>query len=290
MKKLLFGICLFAVALQTCQPADTTPATPTPAPTPVPTTPVSVTYSVGKTPVWQDEFSYTGLPDSTKWDYDLGGSGWGNNELEFYTKSLKNARVGNGLLTIEAIKESIGGRDYSSARLVSRKKGDWLYGRIEVRAKLPTGRGTWPAIWMLATSQTYGNQYWPDNGEIDIMEHVGYDPTVVHGSIHTKAFNHGINTQKTSVITVPTALSAFHVYAIDWYPDRLKFLVDDVVYFEFEKQASWGWDKWPFDQKFHLLLNVAVGGNWGGVKGIDDSIFPQKMEVDYVRVYPLVKQ
>src|SRR5205823_11891586 len=119
----------------------------------------------------------TGLPDSTKWSYDLGGSGWGNNEAEYYTKSLKNAHVDNGKLSIEAIKEYMGGKSYTSARLVTKKKGDWLYGRFEIRAKLPKGVGTWPAIWMLASEQNYGTQYWPDNGDIYIMEHVGFDPT-----------------------------------------------------------------------------------------------------------------
>ncbi|MBC8155113.1 MAG: glycoside hydrolase family 16 protein, partial [Bacteroidetes bacterium] len=178
-------------------------------------------------------------------------------------------------------------RNYTSARLTTKKKGDWLYGRFEIRAKLPKGVGTWPAIWMLATEQTHGSQYWPDNGEIDIMEHVGFDPTVVHGTIHTKAFNHGINTQKGNSLIVPTAMTDFHTYVVEWYPDRMKWLIDDVVYYDIPKQTSWSWNQWPFDHKFHLLLNVAIGRNWGGTKGIDDSIFPQKMEVDYVRVYPL---
>ena len=287
MLKVLVSILILPLVLsQACKPADTVAATTPPVTTPT-TTPASVTYSFGKTPVWQDEFSYTGLPDSTKWGYDLGGSGWGNNELEYYTKALKNAHVENGILSIEAIKEYLSGRSYTSARLVTKKKADWLYGRFEIRAKLPQGTGTWPAIWMLATNQTYGNQYWPDNGEIDIMEHVGFDPNVIHGTLHSKAYNFTINTQKTSTVTVPTALNAFHVYAIEWYPDRMKFLVDDVVYLEVAKESNWAWDKWPFDQKFHLLLNVAVGGDWGGQKGVDDTIFPQKMEVDYVRVYPL---
>jgi beta-glucanase (GH16 family) len=289
MNKLLPIIALIICLLQSCKPTETTPVVVPPVTTTT-TPPASVSYSFGKTPVWQDEFSNVGLPDSTKWDYDLGGSGWGNRELEYYTKSLKNAHVENGILSIEAIKERTGGLDYSSARLVTRKKGDFLYGRFDIRAKLPRGTGTWPAIWMLATSQTYGTQYWPDNGEIDIMEHVGFDPNVIHASMHTKSFNFIINTQKTSVVTIPTAMTEFHVYSIEWYPDRLRYLVDDVVYLEVPNQASWGWDKWPFDQKFHLLLNVAVGGDWGGQKGVDDTIFPQKMEVDYVRVYPLVKQ
>ncbi len=181
----------------------------------------------------------------------------------------------------------MGGKNYTSARLLTKAKGDWLYGRFEIRAQLPQGVGTWPAIWMLASKQTYGTQYWPDNGEIDVMEHVGYDPTVVHGTIHTKAFNHRLNTQKGDTIAVPTAMTGFHTYALEWYPDRLKFFVDDKAYFDVAKEAGWAWSQWPFDQKFYLLLNLAIGGDWGGTKGIDDRIFPQKLVVDYVRVYPL---
>lgn len=286
LKIVLLNLLLCFCLSQACQNAATAPSV---TPTPVSPTPVvpTVTYSFGTTPVWQDEFDNNGLPDSTKWGYDLGGSGWGNNELEYYTKSLKNAHVDNGILSIEALKEAVGGRNYTSARLVTKQKGDWLYGRFEIRAKLPQGVGTWPAIWMLATNQTYGTQYWPDNGEIDIMEHVGFDPNVIHGTLHTKAYNFTINTQKTSVITIPTAMSAFHVYAIEWYPDRMKFLIDDSPFYEVVKANNWGWAEWPFDQKFHLLLNLAIGGDWGGQKGVDDSIFPQKMQVDYVRVYPL---
>lgn len=279
---MLLLLCIGQACKTAGQAAGITPTAATPVSATAP-----VTYSFGKTPVWQDEFDYTGLPDSTRWSYDTGGSGWGNNEAEYYTRALKNAHVDNGILSIEAIKELVGGRNYSSARLVTRQKGDWLYGRFAIRAKLPQGTGTWPAIWMLATQQKYGTQYWPDNGEIDIMEHVGYDPAVIHGTIHTKAFNHSINTQKGNTQTVPTAMSDFHTYTLNWYPDRLTFFIDDTAYFEVNKEAAWSWSQWPFDQPFHLLLNLAIGGDWGGAKGIDDRIFPQKMEVDYVRIYPL---
>jgi len=161
--------------------------------------------------VWSDEFDYKGLPDPKKWDYDVGGKGWGNEELQFYTaRRRENARVENGHLIIEARKEAWEGRDYTSARLVSRGKGDWTYGRFEVSAKLPSGRGTWPAIWMLPTGWTYGG--WPNSGEIDIMEHVGFDPDVVHASVHTSAYNHKIQTQKTAQIKVPAARSAFNAW------------------------------------------------------------------------------
>lgn len=240
--------------------------------------------------VWSDEFDYTGLPDSKKWDYDVGGEGWGNKELEFYTASRKeNARVENGHLIIEARKEAWDGREYTSARLVSRGKGDWTYGRFEVSAKLPSGRGTWPAIWMLPTGWTYGG--WPKSGEIDIMEHVGFDPDVVHASVHTSAYNHTINTQKTAQIKVPTSRSKFNVYAVEWTPEEIRGFVNDQHYFTFRNERltnpATDYRQWPFDKSFHLLLNLAVGGTWGGQQGLDPSIWPQRLEIDYVRVYQL---
>jgi len=237
--------------------------------------------------VWFDEFDYTGLPASDKWGYDVGGSGWGNNELQYYTENrTENARVENGNLIIEAHKENYGGKSYTSARLLTKAKGDWKNGRLEVKAKLPGGKGTWPAIWMLPTDWVYGG--WPASGEIDIMEYVGYDPGVVHGTVHTQAFNHSIGTQQGNSINVADAESNFHVYAIEWDQDKIDFFVDDTKYFTFTNQG--GWEKWPFDQRFHLLLNIAVGGDWGGVQGVDDNIFPVKMEVDYVRVYQLLDE
>ncbi|OJJ21706.1 glycoside hydrolase [marine bacterium AO1-C] len=235
--------------------------------------------------VWSDEFDYTGLPDAERWSYDVGGSGWGNQELQYYTeKRTNNARVANGHLIIEAIKEDFGGMKYTSARLVSKTKGDWLYGKVEVKAKLPAGRGTWPAIWMLPTDWQYGG--WPDSGEIDIMEHVGYEEGVVHGTVHTKAYHHSINTQKGASIRINDATSEFHVYSMEWTQNEIKTFVDGEAYFTFRNEGG-GFAVWPFDKRFHLLLNIAVGGSWGGAQGVDDSIFPQKMEIDYIRVYQL---
>ncbi|MBK8292115.1 MAG: glycoside hydrolase family 16 protein [Flammeovirgaceae bacterium] len=238
--------------------------------------------------VWSDEFEYSGTPDSAKWNYDLGDGcpnncGYGNNEAQYYTNDLKNVRVENGMLIIEAHKDSLGGKAYTSTRMVSKGKGDWLYGRIEVKAKLPRGIGTWPAIWMLSTDWKYGG--WPESGEIDIMEHVGYDPGVVHGTIHTKAYNHIIGTQKEGKLTVADCMDAFHVYAIDWSENKMDFYIDDTMYHSITRDPKDDFTGWPFDQRFHLILNQAVGGNWGGKEGIDDSIWPQRMEVDYVRVY-----
>jgi beta-glucanase (GH16 family) len=255
----------------------TTTSTPSASPSPV-------TYSFESTPVWQDEFEYTGAPDPAKWGYDTGGGGWGNNELQFYTSETKNARVEGGLLTITAIKEKKETRDFTSARLVSKNKGDFLYGRVEARAKLPVGRGTWPAIWMLPTDWAYGG--WPASGEIDIMEHVGFDPAKVHVTVHTKAYNHSIGTQKGKNKVIPTAMTDFHRYRIDWTPENIRGFIDDEEVFFFPNEKS-GADTWPFDKRFHILLNLAIGGNWGGAQGVDESIFPATFAIDYVRVYKL---
>ncbi len=239
---------------------------------------------------WSDEFNYAGLPDSTKWTYDVGGSGWGNKELQYYTKKRReNARVEGGNLIVEAHKEALmPGNDYTSARLVSRgKSGSQRYGRFEIRARIPMGRGTWPAIWMLPEQYLYGNKSWPDNGEIDIMEHVGYDPNVIHASTHCKAYYFRINTQKTGITKLPDA-SVFHVYSMEWTPETITAYIDGEIYFAHRNEGT-GWETWPWDKPFHLLLNVAVGGEWGGLKGVDEAAFPQQMVVDYVRFYELKK-
>lgn len=237
--------------------------------------------------VWSDEFETDGLPDATKWSYDYGtgcpNCGWGNNELEFYTKDrLENARVEDGMLIIEAHKEDIEKSKYTSARMVTKGKGDWLYGKFEFRAKLPTGLGTWPAIWMLPTDWEYGG--WPESGEIDIMEHVGYAQDSVHGTIHTKAYNHGIGTHKGQQIFVEKSSEAFHVYSLEWTATTLKWFIDGKEYFEIKNENK-TFKEWPFDKRFHVILNLAIGGTWGGKHGVDDSIFPQRMVVDYMRVY-----
>ena len=232
--------------------------------------------------VWNDEFDVNGIPDDTKWSYDLGGNGWGNDELQYYTSDPVNVRVKDGKLEIEAHYYKDAAIKYTSARLVTRQKGDWLYGKIDVKAKIPTGKGTWPAIWMLSTDRQYGG--WPASGEIDIMEHVGYDQNRIHGSIHTEAYNHKIGTQKSNQIIIPTASTEFHVYSIDWDSTKIDFFVDNEKYFSFSNEHKTS-AEWPFDKRFHLILNVAFGGAWGGAQGIDNSCLPAKMEVDYVRVY-----
>ncbi|WP_423735071.1 glycoside hydrolase family 16 protein [Chitinophaga caseinilytica] len=257
-----------------------------PAPPPyIPPTPVDKNWQFEATPIWADEFDYNGLPDPAKWTYDLGGGGWGNNELQYYTDKAANAQVANGMLSVIARKEKMDNRDYTSARLVSKGRGDFLYGRFEIKAKLPAGKGTWPAIWMLPTDWAYGD--WPKSGEIDIMEHVGYDPNRVHMSVHTEAYNHSIGTQKTATTTVDKAIGDFHVYRVDWTPYAIRGYIDGSLLFTFTNESK-GYKTWPFDKKFHFLLNIAVGGNWGGQQGIDDSVFPAVMEIDYVRAYKMI--
>ncbi len=233
--------------------------------------------------VWSDEFDYEGEPDPDKWGYDVGGSGWGNNELQYYTEG-DNATVKDGCLVIEARKETVGSRDYTSARLVTREKGDWLYCKVEICAKLPSGLGTWPAAWMLPTDWEYGQ--WPASGEIDIMEHVGYDQDVIVQSVHNQKFNGGQS--KGVSYHVDGVSEDFHVYSLEWLPDKLIFSMDGMERYTYDPSKfskTPGYEYWPFDKRMHILLNLAFGGNWGGAQGTDDSYFPVEYYIDYVRVY-----
>lgn len=232
--------------------------------------------------VWSDEFNYDGLPDPAKWDYNVGGHGWGNAEEQFYTKARKeNARVENGHLIIEARREPMEKNAYTSARLVTKGIAEWQYGKVEVKAKIPDGRGTWPAIWMLGANDPLK---WPDDGEIDIMEHVGYDQGRIHGTVHCKKYNHVIGTQKSAQVNSSTVSTDFHLYQLEWDKDSIRIGMDNHYYFRFANDHS-GYEAWPFDNKHYLILNIAVGGGWGGQKGVDTTIWPKRMEVDYVRVY-----
>ncbi len=235
--------------------------------------------------VWSDEFDYTGLPDPDRWRYDTEGNdaGWGNDEAQYYTEAREeNARVEDGVLHITALKKEEQGKAFTSVRLNSKEA--WKYGRIEVRAKVPDGVGTWPAIWMMPGGWSFNDGGWPGVGEIDIMEHVGHDPGVIHASAHSADYQWQKGTQKTGTIGVPDASETFHTYILEWTSDALKAFVDDSLYFHYENEGL-GASKWPYDKPFYLILNVAVGGAWGSVKGIDEEAFPQTMEVDFVRVY-----
>lgn len=265
--------------------------------------PVSKGYQL----IWSDEFNYNGKPDSTKWGYDYGFIA--NREDQYYTDSLKNARVEDGHLIIETHKEEIPNKDYNnpdllkkswmkyaaerktaaytSARLTTKNFASWQYGRIEISAKLPRGVGLWPAIWMLGENRNEVG--WPECGEIDIMEHVGFNPDSIFGTIHTKAYNHMKGTQKGEKIFIDQPYDSFNVFALEWTPEKMDFLLNDTVYNQIVNEFK-STDEWPFDQKFYLILNTAVGGMLGGKKGIDDSVFPQQMLVDYVRVYQYKNQ
>jgi beta-glucanase (GH16 family) len=235
--------------------------------------------------VWADEFDYNGLPDSLKWSYDTVGNawGWGNRELQYYTVARpENVQVSNGTLKIFALKEDYEGFNYTSARLITKEKGDWLYGRFEISAKLPDGVGLWPAIWMLPTDWEYGG--WPASGELDIMENVGFDPFNIIASVHTTRYNHKNNTQRKSTIEEKNNRDQFNVYALEWKANKVQMFLNDSLYFTFEKEAD-DFNVWPFDKRFHLLLNLAVGGDWGGIHGVDNNVFPATFEIDYVRVY-----
>ncbi|MBO5711271.1 MAG: glycoside hydrolase family 16 protein, partial [Acholeplasmatales bacterium] len=234
--------------------------------------------------VWSDEFDGTAL-DTKNWNYETGtgSGGWGNNELQYYTNSTNNVFVTDGKLHIKAIKEKRGNSNYTSARITTKNKADYKYGRFEASIKLPSGRGIWPAFWMMPTNSAYGG--WPNSGEIDIMEHVGYNPGLVHSTIHCELYNGMIGTQRGGNKNLGnTIYDDFHVYAVEWFPDKMTFYVDDIEVFEY-KPANKTQKNWPYDQKFFMILNVAVGGNWGGAQGVNDAIFPTEMVVDYVRVY-----
>jgi beta-glucanase (GH16 family) len=224
--------------------------------------------------VFSDEFDYSGAPNATKWLQQQGGHGWGNNELQFYTD--KNAYVGNGVLTIETRKENFGNRSYTSTRLLS--KTAFKYGIFEMRAKLPQGRGSWPAFWLL------NNTKWPDSGEIDILEHVGYDPGVIHANIHCKKYNHVNGINKGDSIRISNPFNEWYTYKLDWNAERMIFYVDNIQFFVYSNTEK-TYEAWPFDLSETIIINTAVGGTWGGAQGVDDSIFPIKF-VTYLKYVP----
>ena len=224
--------------------------------------------------IWAEEFETDGAPCTGIWNYDLGGSGWGNEEAQFYTNRPENIIIEDGLLKITAIAESYEGSNYTSSRIQSKDKFDFKYGRIEARAKLPEGGGTWPAIWMLGSNLSEVS--WPNCGEIDILEHKGNNQDRVYGSLHFPG-NSGGNSVGSSV-SVPNLSSEFHLYEVQWTASAIKFLVDGQEYYNFSNNTNV-----PFNQDFFLILNVAMGGTFGGA--IDPSFEQSTMEIDYIRVY-----
>jgi len=234
--------------------------------------------------VWEDNFNADSL-DTDKWSYLIDGDGGGNNERQYYTDRPENLYFEDGKLVIRAKKENYEWADYTSARINTRGKKSFRYKSIRVRANLPAGTGTWPAIWMLGNNIDEAG--WPGCGEIDIMEHVGYDPGIIHGTVHTEKYNHMNENQKGGSIEVTDATNSFHVYRIDWYNNKIVWYVDGDKYYTYQKEEGATWESWPFDQKFYLILNLAIGGDWGGVEGIDNSIFPVEMKIDWVKVYDM---
>lgn len=239
--------------------------------------------------VWEDEFEEDEL-DMDKWSYQLGDGcqisenlcGWGNNELQYYTEREENVSVNDGFLTITAHKEEYEGSNYTSARIRTIDKGDWLFGRIEVRAKLPQGQGIWPAIWMLPTDEIFGG--WPQSGEIDIMELVGHEPETVHGTVHFgQPWPNNRYEGKPYSLDSGIFADNYHVFSIEWKENNIQFFVDDNLFFTVTP-GTLSPENYPFNAKFHMIMNIAVGGNWPGNPD-STTEFPQTMSVDYVRVY-----
>jgi beta-glucanase (GH16 family) len=232
--------------------------------------------------VMADEFSEDGAPDNTMWSFDIGTgeNGWGNNELQYYTDRPENVQVEDGMLRITAIRESFMGSPYTSARILTKGKFDQAYGRFEARIKLPWGRGLWPAFWLLGSN--IDEVSWPECGEIDIMEYRGQEPTAVHGSVHGPGYSAGEAVTKKFVLNNDRFDTGFHVFGIEWGPGYINFYVDDVLYNQITPEDVTG--EWVYDQPFYIILNVAVGGSFVGAPG-GDTVFPQTMLVDYVRVY-----
>lgn len=289
----LIALLLATLSLQGCGggggpasgPSASTPA-PAPVPIAVPAPPspslpafVPASYRL----VWADEFSIDGLPDAARWAYDTerNRAGWYNNERQYYGGArYQNSLVSDGRLRITARLESLtaaadwGGQRYTSARLITRGKAAWTYGFFEVRAKLPCGRGTWPAIWTLGAGGV-----WPDDGEIDILEQVGSNPSRVFGTVHTRQSG-GSGTG--AAVTLADACTAFHDYQLHWTADEIALAIDGAVYYRYANPRA-GRATWPFDAPQYLLLNIAIGGTLGGA--VDDTIFPVTLEIDHVRVW-----
>lgn len=245
----------------------------------------SIIYDINNlhyTQIFADEFDGTSL-NSANWSYEVNGDGGGNNELQYYTDRPDNSTVKDGILSIICKKENYLGKQYTSARIVSANKFSFTYGKIQFRAKLPTGVGVWPALWMLGSD--ISRNPWPNCGEIDVMEQVGYDPDVVHSTIHCGAYNGAAGTQKGSSVKNTTVRSEYHVYTCQWLPDRILFFIDDTKIFEYVPSNTDDASIWPYNKDFFIIMNIAFGGNWGGAQGIDPNFTSSEMNVDYVRVY-----
>ncbi|MEM9334715.1 MAG: family 16 glycosylhydrolase [Pseudomonadota bacterium] len=250
--------------------------------------------------VWSDEFDYEGPPDPAKWSYNIWPPGKVNLEEQYYTDRLKNVRVEDDMLVVQAHLEDYEGAKYTSGRIHTEGKADFLYGRFDIRAKVPRGQGTWPAVWMLptdpfryATNCEAGEDWqgsptcdaWPNSGEIDILEHVGYQMGHVHGTVHNRAYFWMNWEQRKGRLIDNDVADEFHVYSVEWYEDRIDMFVDDVLYFTYMNEGS-GWKAWPYDHAYNLIINIAMGGAWGSAGGpTDDSALPATLLIDWVRIY-----
>ncbi len=247
-----------------------------------PETPVdpTITAPEGYKLVWHDEFNEGVSPNLDRWSYEVGGGGWGNNELQTYVAGSQGgeqlAVLKDGIFSI--VCKKVSGK-VCSIRINT--KESWKYGYFEARLKLPAGKGTWPAFWMMPKDF----KAWPDDGEIDIMEEVGYRPNYVSSAIHCKSYYHSIGTQKTAERFVSTAQSDFHIYALEWTETAINTYVDGVRLFTFANDGKGDKNTWPFNAAFYLKLNLAWGGDWGGAEGVDESKLPATYEIDYVRVF-----
>jgi beta-glucanase (GH16 family) len=263
MKYVIFLLAIFLPVIAKCQAPSGNIQAPT------------------KILIWSDEFDYNGLPNPQNWNMEV-GKARANNEPQYYTGELRNAQVADGMLTITVRQEEIEGeKRYTSARINTRGKHEFTNGRIEARAKLPQGRGVWPAFWTLGLTGR-----WPVCGEIDIMEYWGHNANTIGANVHTGDYNHTKGTGRGGEIVVDDPWKDFHIYAVEWYKDRMDFYFDDKMYFSCKSKGE-GIGEWPFDAPQYIILNLALWNNWRGAPGIDDSIFPQEFIVDYVRVYEL---
>jgi len=237
-------------------------------------TSLTLTIYVAPTAIWFDEFNVDGAPNNAKWGYDLGAGGWGNNEAQYYTNRVENVIVQNGVLKIKTIKENYSGSNYTSARILTKDKFSFKYGKVEIKAKLPSGGGIWPALWMLGNN--IGTVGWPACGEIDIMENVGNSPDKIYGTLHHPGHSGGNGDGAT--VNIANTTTEFHIYCLDWRADFIKFYVDNQLFYTFTNSANL-----PFNQNFFIIINSAIGGNFGGI--IDPNFISSTFEIDYIRVY-----
>jgi beta-glucanase (GH16 family) len=278
MKRMISLILLGIMFLTACAPAAPA-ATPTVAATAtIAATPTFSWDPQGWNLVWSDEFDGTSI-NPKNWVFDKGGSGWGNVELEYYTDRTENARIENGNLVIEARAEKYEGLMYTSARINSRGLQEFQYGHFEARMKLPYGQGIWPAFWMLGS-----NASWPLGGEIDVMEYIGKTPDTVYQTVHGPGYSGGKGIGSHYLLTSDSLKNDFHVFAIDWLPNDIRWYIDGQQVFQVTPDKIPSGTKWVYDHPFFIILNLAVGGGWPGFPD-DTTVFPQQLQVDYVRVY-----